>query len=80
MLDDHGKWFLAYVKEALPGRHGPDRQSRVEQEPYRIATGIETMVAERSVEALATSCAFKRRVQQISDQCCNQTSSAHHDK
>jgi hypothetical protein len=45
----------------------------------RIATAIE-MVAERSVEALVTSCAFKRRVQQISDQCCNQTSSAHHDK
>jgi hypothetical protein len=46
----------------------------------RTAKAIETIVAERSAEALATSCAFKRGVQQISDQCCNQTSSAHHDK
>jgi hypothetical protein len=38
------------------------------------------MGAERSVEALATSCAFKRGVQQIGDQCCNQASSADHDK
>jgi hypothetical protein len=46
----------------------------------KIGKAIEAMGAERSVEALATSCAFKRRVQQINDQSRNQASGAYHDK
>jgi hypothetical protein len=75
--------FLAYFEELHVPAISPGDIVLIDNlgsHSLKISEAIEVMGAERTVEALAASYAFKRRVQQISDQCCNQASNADHDK